>query len=49
MNVSLFERKTPLSLDVRSVHFATPKFLEHSIRTCESKGYFITQREIKAT
>jgi len=38
--VSLFERKTPLSLDVRSVHFATPKVLEHSIRTYESKRLF---------
>ena len=45
MNVSLFERKPPLSLDVRSVHFATPKVLEYSIWTYESKGYFITQRE----
>ena len=45
----LIERKTPLSLDVRSVHFTTPKVLEHSIRTYESKGCFITQRGIKAT
>ena len=38
-NVSLFERKTPLSLDVRSVHFVTPKVLDHSVRTYERKGY----------
>ena len=30
-----------LYLDVRSLDFVTPKVLDHSVRTCERKGYFV--------
>ena len=42
MMSAYLKEKPPLSqnLDVRSVHFVTPKVLDHSVRTYERKGYF---------